>query len=357
MLSKQFKASVLTPVLRWSLYLAVLGVGGLLWAPSSAVAQHAVLAEAKQAYETARYDESLRLFEEVAAGTAVDREARTEALRHVGELRAAKGEVQEARRAVEGLLALEPPIIELDPCVNSPAFMKLYFKVRGEQEGDWTVNTSGPEIRTLAIMDFSNNSITDHERYEPLTGGFPSMVINALRGATELKVLEREHLQTILEEIELQKEGEIVDQSTAVEIGEIIGVHAMLFGDYIVHQDVIRIDARLVRVETSEILLAEQIKGDKDEFFTLIDELSAKTAQALDVELGQQEPETESFDAMQLYAQGIQLIDQEQYKAAYNKLMQAAEQDPNYTCAQQKAQHIKPMLALQSGENAGSDQR
>src|SRR5690606_24706990 len=154
----------------------------------------------------------------------------------------------------------------------------IYYEERKEYEGD--VDWVDPGIQTLAVMDFTNNSIDDHERFEPMRQGFASMMINTLGGATDLKVIERERLQWLLGELDLQGNA-YVEQAATVTAVKLLGDYVVRFGAYSVQQKQIQVSARLVRVETGEIPLAEQTLGKRDEFFELVEELSLQVARAI----------------------------------------------------------------------------
>ena len=116
------------------------------------------------------------------------------------------------------------------------------------------------------------------------------------------------------------------------------------------------ISARLVKVETGEILLAEQIFGERDEFFELVEKLSDQVTEAIGVELasagrsndgdgGGNGGQTRSLDAQLSYSQGLGLIEQEKYQEAYDKFLEALEYDPQYADAQRRADSLRPQLA------------
>lgn len=215
--------------------------------------------------------------------------------------------------------------------------------------GGYGVSTEGPGLQTLAIMDFQNASVDERERYSSLTAGFPSMVINYLSGTTDLQVIERQRINWLLKELELQKKAEVVDQSTAVRTGKVLGATAVLFGNYIVHEDQMRISARIVKVETSEILLAEEVFGEPDEFFELVRDLSTEVTRAINVEMEETETgsgtETRSLDARIAYSDGLVALDDGNYQAAKEHFEQALEYDPNYTLAKERVKSLQPMLA------------
>lgn len=320
-------------------------------------AQPAAFQKAKDAYEFAEYEKAIDLFSQVAQDTSQDKSIRKDALRYLGRAYVAKDKRNKAREAIRTLLKLEPPIVELDPDREPPPIMDLYYEVRKQMEG-YAVQKRDPGMKTLAIMDFTNGSVDEKERYNSLQKGFPDMMIHYLNGGTDLKVVEREHIQWLLKELKLQRKPGVVDQSTAVRAGKLLGAHAVIFGSYIIHDDQMWLSARMVKVETGEIMLTEKLFGDPDEFFDLIEDLSMRVTRAINVELEEtklgMDNETRSLDAKIAFSDGLEELEDGNYRAAYEKFLEALEYDSDYTRAKVKAESLKPMLAA-SGTGGAPD--
>lgn len=331
----------------------LLGTVGLL---QQAVAQQSVFEDAKQKYQFAEYGEAIDLFQRVADDQSAQVELRQDALRYLARAYIAEGREGKARSAIESLISTEPPAVNMDPDVEPPAVMKLYYEVQKEKRGSHKVRRQDG-LQTLAVMDFTNNSIAERERYEGLTNGLPSMMINYLNGGVDLKVIERERIQWILDELELQRQEEVVDQSTAVQTGELLGANAVVFGSYTMTQDELMILARVVDVETGEVMLGDQVRGEPDQFFDLIQELSEKVTQSINVKMEETQlgsEETQSLDAMMAYSEGLSLMEEGEFRKAYEKFMAATDYDENFNRARRKAQSLKPMLASANVEDSVS---
>ena len=80
----------------------------------------------------------------------------------------------------------------------------------------------------------------------------------------------------------------------------------------------------------------------------LVQKLSLQTAKAINVALEESDlgavDETRSLDAMLSYSEGLELLEQASYRAAYNKFVEALEYDPSYARAELKADSLRPML-------------
>lgn len=340
--------------------LSAFTMGGLvaLLLVSPLQAQPDAFQEARKAYEVYDYQKAVTLFSQVAEDQSMDEPFRRDALRYLARIHIGQDERAKARDALEQLVGMEPPPLELSPNREPPPLMELYYEVRKEKQGDYSVR-QGPGLQTLAIMDFRNSSIYERERYDPLSKGFPSMMINYLNGTTDLKVIERQRIQWLLNELELQKKADIVDQSTAVKMGNLLGATAVLFGNYsVIDDDRMRLSGRLVNVETSEILLAEKVTGDPDDFFSLVETLSQNLTRAINVQREETELETGSetrlLDAQLAYSRGLDELEDGNYQAARQQFEQALEHDSNYTLAQERLNSLQPMLASTAQDTTGA---
>lgn len=343
-------------LIRWFTQASIGVVGALLVAPPLQ-AQPADFQEAMKAYRAYDFDEATTLFSKVAHDSSMENEVRRKALQYLGQIYIGEDQQEEAREAVEQLVSLEPPPVELNPNRQPPSLMKLYYQVRKQNRGGYDVRKEGPGLQTLAIMDFRNSSVDQRERFASLSAGFPSMMVNYLNGATDLKVIERQRVQWLLDELELQRKADKVDQSTAVRTGKLLGATAVLFGNYIVFEDQMRVSARLVKVETGEILIARKVTGEPDEFFGLVKELSRDVTQAVNVKMEEDTKTgstTELLDAQLAYSEGLTAMENENWQAAREKFEEALKHDPNYELAQQRLESLATMLASSaSSEEAG----
>ena len=124
----------------------------------------------------------------------------------------------------------------------------------------------------IAVVDFINTSQDD--QYDFLEKTIPEAIITNLAKRGNIEIVERSRLTEALKEMELGMTG-ILDEHTAVEVGRAVGANAILLGSFVSIGDIIRINARLIDVETSKIIKAEIVQGGVGkEIFKLMDELA-----------------------------------------------------------------------------------
>ena len=306
-----------------------------------------------QRYDEGRYEAAIDALSAIAQDTSMEIPVRREALQYLGRAHLARNEMEGVRQALHDLLELEPPLIELNP-----PLMRLYYEVRKDYQGSYEVERASPALQTLAIMDFSNASLDERERFAPLQLSLPDLLRFQVDGTTDLKVVERERIQWILDELELQRDSDIVDQATAVQTGAILGVNAVLFGSYMVFDGQMTLSSRLVSVETSEILLTAQVQGPANALSSLIVDLSTRLSEALNASLredAEADAQPQSLDAMLAYSEGLAALERGNYPLAHDKFEEATMLDPDYQRAQMRVSSLQPVLAASQTDPTASD--
>jgi curli biogenesis system outer membrane secretion channel CsgG len=139
------------------------------------------------------------------------------------------------------------------------------------------VAQGAPDARpTLAVLYLTNGAMVDNASYAPLSKGMAEMLITELAQNGAVRVVERDRIQTLLEEQNLQG-GDRVDKATAVKLGKILGARHMLMGSFVVDpRQNMRIDVRAVNTETSAIDYVQTVSGKADQLLDLVIQLGAK---------------------------------------------------------------------------------
>ena len=201
-----------------------------------------------------------------------------------------------------------------------------------------TVTPPGPRAaavgdvpKTLAILPFENNSVTEPERFAPLTKGLAAMLTTDLKNSgTALKLIEREKIQALLKEVALSQSGS-VDKSTAVQVGRILGAQAIAFGSFMVLGTDVRLDLRIIKVETSELIMAESISGSSDGFIDLERKLAGKIAASLRIALQPVSAGSGSdINAALYFSQGLEALDRGDKAEAEQLFAKSVAADPAY---------------------------
>jgi TolB-like protein len=143
--------------------------------------------------------------------------------------------------------------------------------------------------RTLAVLNFDNN--TGRSDYDPMGRGLAAMMITDLSASPELKLVERERMQDVLKEQEMQR-SRMFDSTTAVKAGRLLGAEFIATGSLAAATPELRIDMRVIRVETGQIVKVARVTGPEDKIFDLEKELADHVLKDLDIALS---PESEAL--------------------------------------------------------------
>jgi curli biogenesis system outer membrane secretion channel CsgG len=112
---------------------------------------------------------------------------------------------------------------------------------------------------TLAVWDFDNNSPSGGE-FDYLGKTLSEELLTHLSSSANIKLVEREHLRQVLEEQHLSA-SQLASEKTRLRLGHLAGANYMAFGSYIEMGGQIRIDVRVVDVETSQVKVSDNVNA------------------------------------------------------------------------------------------------
>lgn len=190
--------------------------------------------------------------------------------------------------------------------------------------------------KTVAVLSFDN--YTGKPDYDPLGKGVASMMISDLSSVPEIQLVERERTQDLVKEMELQH-SRYFDSTTAVKAGHLVGAQYVVVGAFNAIDPKIRIDTRVVRVATGEIVKTAQVTGDQDKFFDLEQTLSNRLIDGLGVALSPEDKQRlesqqranriDALSTMLGYSQALALFDRGDYLGAAERMAPVVQASPN----------------------------
>jgi TolB-like protein len=129
----------------------------------------------------------------------------------------------------------------------------------------------------VAVMYFDNNSIgKDRADFDGVGKGLADMLITDMASNPNVRVVERERIQSLVMEQNLTKSGAI-DPQTAIRLGKIIGAQYMITGGFMSDgKGTYVLTARAINVETGAITNPTRINSKGDDVLGLMSQLSAK---------------------------------------------------------------------------------
>jgi TolB-like protein len=263
----------------------------------------------------------------------------------------AKGEeyLQKSIDYLEKISHIGPCVISLPHEIWPRQLRDKWYGILKGKNALLCSDQSKPGVKTIAIMEFDNFSVGKYQQeLGYLSKGLADFFEHDFAKISDLKVIERDKIDFVLKELELQKSDK-VDQSTAVQVGKILGAQYMVFGSITqLDEKNTRMIVRAVKVETSEIVASVDKEG-RPEYYKLEKELVEELAKKLDFQVNDQtknlilEGGSVSTDAVTLYSQGLAFMDKYDYKAAYQYFKRAYELDNKFVEARRKMEIYRPL--------------
>lgn len=136
----------------------------------------------------------------------------------------------------------------------------------------------------VAVLPFTNGGSygPDQEDLEALEVGLQQMLLTELAQNESLRIVERSVLRDLMEEQDLGRSGR-VDPSTAAEIGELVGARYIVTGVFVDLDGDFRMDARVVDVETGEILTTERVRDDRENLYDVLVTMSEQLVEGTEL--------------------------------------------------------------------------
>ena len=168
-----------------------------------------------------------------------------------------------------------------------------------------------------------------------LSKAIAGLLIQTLSEVRALEILERERMQTFLDEVELG-ESALFAEERALRIGRVAQVDQVVFGNYQKQNGRIAITLFLLELETQQVLASEQVSGTVEQLRALVHKLVLRLLRRQDTELSDSEVErlrfeaTDSITATEHFYRAIDRFDRGDPAGAFGECLQATKQDPQY---------------------------
>jgi TolB-like protein len=209
---------------------------------------------------------------------------------------------------------------------------------------------------TVAVMPFRDLAADSKFIGEAIR----ETVMSDLRQLGGLRVVERASLDRVLAEQKLaQKDLEVGD---AVRVGKVLGAQLMVVGAYQKLAPQVRLTARFIKVETSEVIGTAKVDGSQREFLRLQDRVTSALLRSagLPVQAKQvlddsaQRPDLQSWKTLDLYGQAVLATDDSERR---NLLQLAVAEDKNFSYAVKDLAGLESRLARYQAEQDAATER
>jgi len=218
---------------------------------------------------------------------------------------------------------------------------ELQAQARNAIAQESELSTRPPEPRTVAVFPLA--LVSEDEGLIPLQVAMADMMITDLSISNALTVLERTQIQTLLDEMAMTEAG-YTDPGSGARAGRLLRAEHVVQGALTTLGDEqLRFDADVVNTETTstagELSAQDQMQAlfdmEKEIVFQVLDALGAQLTPAEREAIN--ENRSESILAFIAYGQGLMALDDGDYDAAQDFFQQAADVDPGFDAAGDRA--------------------
>lgn len=163
--------------------------------------------------------------------------------------------------------------------------------------------------KNIAVVPFQN--LTQDETKNWIGAGFSETLTTKLSEVPDFTLYERSQLNEIVKELKLQISG-FVDEKTAVNVGKMHGVEILVLGSYQLMENMLRVSARFVDVESGKVLKTAEATGKLPDIFQLQDTIAFSFLSHVNVTLGEKERQklrvvpTSDLNAYEWFSKGYE---------------------------------------------------
>jgi len=212
-----------------------------------------------------------------------------------------------------------------------------------------TMSLSSQEY-TLGVLYFETESMESDALpagdMQALSTAISAMTLSDLSKIESLRLVEREQLNTVIEEQKLALSG-LVDSTTAARAGELLGVRYLLTGQLVFTYPRVVISSRVIDAESGEIMASSTQNGLVEDLFVLQEENLDALIAGWDIPLTRQEKtrlaarDNLSVNVMINFGKALKANDRGDYENALKYLESAVVLNPDFTLASQLLDEIR----------------
>lgn len=206
------------------------------------------------------------------------------------------------------------------------------------------------ERPAVVVLPFESSGSygRDRDEYDALRRGIAAMVMSELARSYAARLVERERVQAALEEQGLASSDRI-DAATAARLGRALAAHYVVAGNFIDLYGDFRIDARIIDVQSSEIVTvvrSDPRLTDRRQLYRIIQSVAdrvaggAKLAQTGATDAASRGRNVPT-DALSLYSRGLLYQDRGDRERAIDFLNRAVAAYPDYTEAREALRRVR----------------
>ena len=298
------------------------------------------------AYNSGKYDEAIR---KLSAAQAVVPDNSAVQL-YLGLAYLKQDRLADTVEVWETYLGL-PPSTDTEEDAELKAKVRRYLTLVTREENQRAAKAAiareaglgAPDASTVAVSYFRNLGGAD---LAPLRKGMAALLIADFAKVPGLKVVERERLQALVDEMALSGKG-LTTADTAPRMGRLLGAGRVATGTYAEpEKDDLVVDTLVADTSTAKTVATQEASGPVQEFWEVENLLAIEIlaglgfSQARLASLGVLDqirtPQTTSLGAFQAFSRGLDAKDRQDYATARTEFETALKEDPNFDLAREE---------------------
>lgn len=204
----------------------------------------------------------------------------------------------------------------------------------------------------VVVLYFDNN--TGRPDLDVLRKGFADMMVTDLTSTGGAQVVEREKLEKLAQELELQRTS-FFDPATAQKLGRGVGAKYAITGAFLSVAPKLRVDVRVVEISTAKVVFADKVVGDAGKLFALQSKLVDKLTSGLRLDGASPIDERNRVPNVGVlidYSKAVEKLDQGDLAGATADMANVAEQSPDFALAKKWKRKLERRLKLVNKKRA-----
>jgi TolB-like protein len=225
---------------------------------------------------------------------------------------------------------------------------ELEFQARQALAQEAELSQAPPDANTIAVMPFAYTGT--NAEIAPLSRGFAQLIVTDLAKSQQLRVLERERMQAMVDEMRLDTMQQ-ADPASAARSGRLLRASRVVQGTIADRDEELRVVSAVVDVNSAGVAgtadegarLNQLFDLEKTIVFDIFNDLGIQLTDAERAEISQRP--TQNLQAFLAWSRGLEAEDRGDYVGAQDQFNQAQRLDPSFAAASQSAQQASDMSA------------
>jgi tetratricopeptide (TPR) repeat protein len=200
------------------------------------------------------------------------------------------------------------------------------------------LTTEAPVENTVAVLPF--RYVGTNEDLRPLERGLTHLVIADLGKVGRLRLLERERVQSLVDEMKLDADGRVAP-ATGARSGRLLRASRVVQGSLqdLPAESQLKLDANVVNTSTADVLASGSGADRLQQLFGVEKQVVLELLQRMGITLTPAEQRaiserpTADLQAFLAFSRGLEAQDRGDYLAAQSAFDEAATRDPNFRAA------------------------